>query len=78
MPHWVLYDSMPIADMGKFQELLQRRAAQGASPLRDPLLDHDEMLRSDPLPLYPCLPKYSSLGVERHIGGRRYMLDGTC
>mmetsp|Transcript_100825 Transcript_100825/g.162651 ORF Transcript_100825/g.162651 Transcript_100825/m.162651 type:complete len:292 (+) Transcript_100825:39-914(+) len=41
----MVYDSMPIADMGKFQELLQRRAAQGASPLRDALLDHDEILR---------------------------------
>ena len=38
--------SVPIADMGKFQEVLMRRAAQGeAAPLRDPLLDSDDLLR---------------------------------
>jgi len=66
----MVYDSMPIADMGKFQELLQRRAAQGASPLRDALLDHDEILRSHPLPLPPEIQQCPKLAVERHIGGR--------
>ncbi len=31
--------------MGKFQELLMRRAAAGASPLRDPLADTEELNR---------------------------------
>jgi len=46
--------SVPIADMGKFQEVLMRRAASGASTLRDPLLDLDEILRS-PLASPFCL-----------------------
>lgn len=50
----VLGDSVPIADMGKFQEVLMRRAASGASTLRDPLLDLDEILRS-PLASPFCL-----------------------
>lgn len=37
--------AVPIADMGKFQEVLIRRAAQGASPLRDPHLDSEEVHR---------------------------------
>jgi hypothetical protein len=36
---------VPIAEMGKFQELLMRRAAAGASPLRDPLVDTEELNR---------------------------------
>jgi hypothetical protein len=40
--------SVPIADMGKFQDVPMRRAAHGASsapPLRDPLADADEVNR---------------------------------
>ena len=48
--------SVPIADMGKFQEVLMRRAAQGASPLRDPYLDTDDLHRSVVLRLVSCAP----------------------
>jgi len=34
--------SVPIAEMGNFHEVLRRREAEGASPLRDPHLDKDD------------------------------------
>jgi len=37
-----LSHSVPIAEMGNFHEVLRRREAEGASPLRDPHLDKDD------------------------------------
>jgi len=37
--------SVPIAEMGNFHEVLRKREAEGAVPLRDPLLDYDEVER---------------------------------